>query len=113
MSARETERAALGQSQARRAGLAPRAELKQLHRSAFARDLAAHLREAALSQGLKALARVVSNPFPGELLSHLYASLQKIPLRVARAGSDLFEFDRSGPAFANRFSLVKFLKGLR
>ncbi len=78
MSARETERAALGQSQARRAGLAPRAELKQLHRSAFARDLVAHLREAALSQGLKALARVVSNPFPGELLSHLHASVQKV-----------------------------------
>jgi protein required for attachment to host cells len=78
MSARETERAPLGQSQAGRAGLAPRADLKQLHRSAFAQELAAHLREAVLSHRMKALALIVSNPFLGELLSHLDASVQKV-----------------------------------
>lgn len=76
--ASETERAPLGQSQAGRAGLAPRADLKQLHRSAFAQDLAAHLREAVLSERMKSLALVVSNPFMGELLSHMDASVQKL-----------------------------------
>lgn len=77
MPARETERAPLGQSLAGRAGLAPRTDLKQLHRSAFAQDLAAHLREAALIQRMTQLALVVSNPFMGELLKHLDASVQK------------------------------------
>jgi hypothetical protein len=36
MPARDTERAPLGQSVAGRAGLAPRVDLKHLHRSAFA-----------------------------------------------------------------------------
>lgn len=78
MSARETERAPLGQSLAGRAGLAPREDLKQLHRSAFAQDLAAHLREAVLNQRMKQLALIVSNPFMGELLAHLDASVQKV-----------------------------------
>ena len=76
--AHETERAPLGQSLAGRAGLAPHADLKQLHRSAFAQDLAAHLREAVLSQRMKALALLVSNPFLGELLKHLDASVQRV-----------------------------------
>jgi protein required for attachment to host cells len=78
MSAQETERASLGQSLAGRAALAPRADLKQLHRSAFAHDLAGHLREAALSQRMTQLALIVSNPFMGELLKHLDASVQKV-----------------------------------
>ncbi len=75
--ARETERAPLGQSLAGRAGLAPRADLKQLHRSAFAQVLARHLHEALLDQRMKSLALMVSNPFMGELLAHLDASVQK------------------------------------
>lgn len=75
--ARETERAPLGQSQVGRAGLAPRADLKQLHRSAFAKELAAFLRDAWVGQRMKSLALVVSNPFMGELLAHLDASVRK------------------------------------
>jgi protein required for attachment to host cells len=78
MSARETERAPLGHSQAGRAGLAPRADLKQLHRSDFAQELAAYCREAVLSHRMQALALIVSNPFMGELLTHLDASVQKV-----------------------------------
>lgn len=78
MPARETERAPLGQSLAGRAGLAPRVDLKHLHRSAFAQDLAGHLREAVLNQRIPSLALIVSNPFLGELLKHLDASLHKI-----------------------------------
>jgi protein required for attachment to host cells len=78
MPARETERAPLGHSLAGRAGLAPRVDLKHLHRRAFAHDLAANLREAVLSQRLTSLVLVVSNPFMGELLRHLDASVQKI-----------------------------------
>lgn len=75
--ARQTERAPLGQSISGRAGLAPRADLKQLQRSAFAQDLAKYLHEALLGQRMKSLALIVSNPFMGELLAHLDASVQK------------------------------------
>lgn len=78
MSAHETERAPLGQSQAGRASLAPRADLKHLHRSEFAQKLAAYLREAVLSQRLTSLVLVVSNPFLGELLKHLDVSVHKV-----------------------------------
>lgn len=78
MSAHETERAPLGQSQAGRAGLAPRTDLKHLHRSDFAQKLAAHLHDALLSQRLTSLALIVSNPFLGELLKHLDASVHKL-----------------------------------
>ena len=78
LTARETERAPLGHSQAGRAGLAPRTDLKQLHRSAFAQNLAAHLREAVIHARMKSLALIVSNPFMGDLLSHLDASVQKL-----------------------------------
>ena len=74
----ETERAPLGQSMAGRAGLAPRADLKQLHRSAFAKDLATHLREALIGQRMKSLALIASNPFMGELLAHLDDSVEKV-----------------------------------
>lgn len=77
-SARQTERAPLGHSLAGRAGLAPRTDLKQLHRSTFAQDLATHLREAVLGQRMTALALIVSNPFLGELLKHLDAPVQKV-----------------------------------
>lgn len=76
--ARETERAPLGQSLAGRAGLAPRTDLKQLHRSAFAKELATHLRDALMAQRMKSLALVVSNPFLGELLAHLDDSVKKV-----------------------------------
>lgn len=77
MQARETERAPLGHSVVGRAGLAPRSDPKQHHRSEFAQTLAAYLREAVLNQRLNALALVVSNPFMGELLLHLDAPVQK------------------------------------
>ena len=77
MPARDTERAPLGQSLAGRAGLAPRVDLKHLHRRAFAQELAAYLREAVLSHRMKSLALVVSTPFTGELLRHLDTSVQK------------------------------------
>lgn len=76
--ARATERAPLGHSLAGRAGLAPRVDLKHSHRSAFAQDLAGQLREAVLNQRMKSLTLIVSNPFLGELLKHLDASVQKI-----------------------------------
>jgi protein required for attachment to host cells len=78
MPARDTERAPLGQSLAGRAGLAPRVDLKHLHRRAFAQELAAYLREAVLSHRMKSLALVVSTPFMGELLRHLDTSVQKV-----------------------------------
>lgn len=78
MPARDTERSPLGHSLAGRAGLAPRVDLKHLHRSAFAEDLAGRLREAVLNQGMKSLTLIVSNPFLGELRKHLDAPLQKI-----------------------------------
>jgi protein required for attachment to host cells len=77
MSASETERTPLGHSLAGRAGLAPRTDLKQKHRSAFAHTLAAYLHEAVLTHRVNALALVVSNPFMGELLAHLDASVHK------------------------------------
>ena len=77
MPASETERAPLGHSLGGRTGLAPRSDLKQQHRSEFAHTLAAYLHEAVLSHRVKALALVVSNPFMGELLAHLDASVQK------------------------------------
>ncbi|MBP8149814.1 MAG: host attachment protein [Limnohabitans sp.] len=76
MAASETERAPLGHSEAGRAGLAPRSDLKQLHRSEFAKMLAKYLHEAVLDHRVNALALLVSNPFMGELLSHLDASVQ-------------------------------------
>ena len=78
MPARDTERAPLGRSLAGRAGLAPRLDLKHAHRSAFAEELAHDLRSAVLNQRLKSLALIVSNPFMGELLRHLDASVQKV-----------------------------------
>ncbi|MEK7346281.1 MAG: host attachment protein [Pseudomonadota bacterium] len=77
MPASETERAPLGHSLGGRAGLAPRSDLKQQQRSAFAQTLAAYCREAVLNHRVKALALVVSNPFMGELAAHLDASVQK------------------------------------
>lgn len=77
MRASETERSSLGQSQAGRSGLAPRSDLKQQHRSDFAKTLAAYLQEAVLSHRISRLALVVSNPFMGELLAHLDSSVQK------------------------------------
>ena len=78
LSASETERAPLGQSLAGRAGLAPRSDIHQRHRSQFAQTLSQYLREAALNQRVKALTLVVSNPFLGELLVHLDAPVQKM-----------------------------------
>ena len=78
MPARDTERAPLGQSLAGRAGLAPRVDLKHLHRCAFAQELAAYLREVVLSHRMKSLALVVSTPFMGELFRHLDISVQKV-----------------------------------
>lgn len=80
MQASETERAPLGHSLGGRTGLAPRADLKQKHRSAFAHTLAAYLHEAVLTHRVNALALVVSNPFMGELLEHLDASVHKAVL---------------------------------
>lgn len=77
LQASETEHTPLGHSLAGRAGLAPRTDLKQKHRSAFAHSLATYLHEAVLSHRVKALALVVSNPFMGELLAHLAAPVQK------------------------------------
>ena len=76
MSASETERAPLGHSEAGRAGLAPRSDLKHLHRSEFASTLSKYFHHAVLSHRLEALALFVSSPFMGELLSHLDASVQ-------------------------------------
>lgn len=78
MQASETERAPLGQSLAGRSGLAPRSDLKQQHRSEFAKTLAEYLHGAALNHRVNSLALVVSNPFMGELLAHLHAPVQKI-----------------------------------
>jgi protein required for attachment to host cells len=78
MQASETERAPLGQSLAGRSGLAPRADLKQQHRSEFAKTLATYFHDAVLSHRVNSLALVVSNPFLGELLAHLDAPVQKI-----------------------------------
>ncbi len=77
MQASETEHSPLGHSLAGRTGLAPRADLKQQHRSAFAKTLAVYLHEAVLSHRVKALALFASNPFMGELMSHLDAAVQK------------------------------------
>ncbi len=77
MPASQTERSPLGHSEAGRAGLAPRADLKQQHRSAFAKTLAVYLHEAVLSHRVKALALFASNSFMGELMSHLDAAVQK------------------------------------
>jgi len=77
MRASETERSPLGQSQAGRSGLASRSDLKQQHRSDFAKTLAAYLLEAVLSHRMSRLALVVSNPFMGELMAHLDKSVQK------------------------------------
>lgn len=77
MQASQTQRAPLGQSLAGRAGLAPRTDLKQQHRSAFAQTLAAYLKEAVAHRRMGALALVVSNPFMGELNAHLDARVQK------------------------------------
>ncbi len=87
MPASQTERAPLGHSEAGRAGLAPRAELKQQHRSEFAKTLAKYFREAVLSHRVNALALFASNPFMGELMSHLDAAVQKTI--VAKQGLDL------------------------
>lgn len=76
MPASETERSPLGHSEAGRTGLAPRAELKQLHRSEFAKTLAKYFHEAVMNHRMSALALFVSNPFMGELLSHLDAPVQ-------------------------------------
>ena len=76
MAASETERAPLGHSAAGRAGLTPRSDLKQLHRSEFAKTLAKYFHEAVLNHRVNALAVFASNPFMGELLSHLDASVQ-------------------------------------
>lgn len=78
LSARETERAPLGHSLAGRAGLSPRSDIHQRHRSQFAQTLSHYLQEAVLNQRVKALTLVVSNPFLGELLVHLDAPVQKI-----------------------------------
>lgn len=77
MRASETERTALGQSLAGRAGLTPRSDLKQQHRSDFAKTLAAYLLDAVLSRRMSRLALVVSNPFMGELMGHLDKAVQK------------------------------------
>ena len=87
MSASETERAPLGQSLAGRSGLAPRSDLKQHHRSDFAKNLAAYFHEAVLNHRMDRLALVVSNPFMGELMAHLDAPVQKVI--VARHVLDL------------------------
>ena len=76
MQASETERAPLGHSGAGRAGLAPRSELKQHHRSEFAKTLAKYFHEAVMTHRMNALALFVSNPFMGALLSHLDAPVQ-------------------------------------
>jgi protein required for attachment to host cells len=76
MPARDTERTPLGHSEAGRAGLAPRSDLKHLHRSEFATTLAKYFHEAVLNHRVNALAFFVSNPLMGELLSHLDASVQ-------------------------------------
>ena len=77
MRASETERAPLGHSEAGRAGLAPRANLKQAHRSEFAKTLAKYFQEAVLHHRFNALAVFVSNPFMGELMSHLDVQVQR------------------------------------
>lgn len=77
MRASETERAPLGHSEAGRAALAPRTELKQIHRSEFAKTLALYFHEAVLSHRFNALALFASNPFMGELMSHLDAPVQR------------------------------------
>ena len=87
MPASQTERAPLGHSEAGRAGLAPRAELKQLHRSEFAKTLAKYFHEAVMNHRMNALALFVSNPFMGELLSHLDAPVQQA--LVAKHALDL------------------------
>jgi protein required for attachment to host cells len=78
MLASETERAPLGQSLAGRSGLAPRTDLKQHHRSEFAKTLSRYFHEAVLNHRVNSLALVVSNPFMGELLGHLDSSVEKI-----------------------------------
>ena len=77
MRASETERTPLGHSLAGRSGLAPRSDLKQQHRSDFAKTLAVYLHEALLSHRMSRLALVVSNPFMGELMAHLDGAVQK------------------------------------
>jgi protein required for attachment to host cells len=77
MQASATEHSPLGHSLAGRTGLAPRADLKQQHRSAFAKTLTVYLHEAVLSHRVNALALFASNPFMGELMSHLDAAVQK------------------------------------
>jgi protein required for attachment to host cells len=76
MPARDTERTPLGHSEAGRAGLAPRSDLKHLHRSEFATTLAQYFHKAVLNHRVNALALFVSSPLMGELLSHLDASVQ-------------------------------------
>lgn len=78
MQAIETERAPLGHSLAGRSGLAPRADLKQQHRSAFAKTLAMYLHEAVLNHRVNALTLLASNPFMGELMAHLDAAVQQV-----------------------------------
>lgn len=77
MSARETERAPLGHSVSGRAGLAPRSDPKQRHRSEFAQTLAHYLQDAVLNNRVNSVALVASNPFMGELTAHLDGPVQK------------------------------------
>lgn len=77
MPARETEGAPLGHSEAGRAGLAPRSDPRQRHRSEFAQTLAQYLQDAVLHNRVNAVALVASNPFMGELTAHLDDPVQK------------------------------------
>jgi len=67
----DQERTPHGHSLSGRTGLAPHTDTRQRERAAFARDVAAGLQQALISDRWHTLEVFASNPFLGELLAHL------------------------------------------
>ena len=67
----DQERTPHGHSLSGRTGLAPHTDTRQRERAEFARDVAAGLQQALISDRWHTLEVFASNPFLGELLAHL------------------------------------------
>jgi protein required for attachment to host cells len=67
----DQERTPHGHSLFGRTGLAPHTDTRQRERAEFARDVAAGLQQALISDRWHTLEVFASNPFLGELLAHL------------------------------------------
>jgi protein required for attachment to host cells len=60
------------------AAFQPRTDVRQKEHAVFARELAAHLEHAALQGAFGSVALFASNPFLGELKSHLGSATQRL-----------------------------------